>query len=224
MAKNKGSKHEVDGKDQETRRKLLKGIAGSVPVILTMANRPAFGQICTPSAAVSANPANPSGLDRHGDACTQGFSAGAWKTASGDGDGNLDDWHMAVAHPNPEYEASPQKNPKTKGQRATVSSHPATKFDEAFGFSSFGETLHDALLTGNQSKGATPLQRQAAAALLNARYNENTGAFPGYMSSTDVKLLYEAAYNGWSSYTNASGYIVDISSLDVTEFFRRTTR
>ncbi len=62
----------------DSRRRLIKGVAGATPLLMTVASRPVLGAQCTPSAWVSGN------LSDHGHekmSCG-GRSPGYWKTAA----------------------------------------------------------------------------------------------------------------------------------------------
>ncbi len=57
------------------RRRVIRGIAGTAPVLLTVASRPALGAACTPSGFLSGN------LSHHHDkGVCNGRSPGYWKT------------------------------------------------------------------------------------------------------------------------------------------------
>lgn len=178
------------------RRFTRAGVAA--PIILTLANRPAFGAICTVSGFASFSPNNPSGVRHKVDGCG-GYSPVGWKNPdAGNGDGSREDWIAAG------YFANPRPNTNDPG---------GTLFVDVFGgtTSGFG-TLHDVLKNKSGS-----LEFHAVAALLNA------GFMPTYgLSKADVIGLYWLGATGTGSYTTASGTVINAKDINVKAFFEQT--
>lgn len=163
----------------EKRRSVLKKMGISIPAIITLSSRPAYGAgFCSLSGFASVNP---SGVLRHANQHCNGFSQGAWSTPySGDGV-----WPLGCI-PNPESENKLFPLHKLVGALQSTNTILAdriakgtTLFYSGQVFSSGSSnnwnvippgwpadlsfTLHDALLYGDE------LAREAAAAFLNAK-------------------------------------------------------
>jgi hypothetical protein len=182
--------------------------------LLALANRPAFGAICTPSGFVSYSPNNPSGVRHVTDGCG-GWSPGAWKTPdSGSGEGSREDWITAGAYANPRPGLECGDN--VIGNM-TPCDPAGTLFARVFVVGGSLGTLHDVLLNDPGS-----LEGHAVAAWLNARFNEATGRFPGYMNSLDVVGLYSTKVGGAESYTTVAGTVIPMLNFDLQAFFKQT--
>lgn len=213
------------GQTDRLSRRRFAGLGLATPVILTLANRPAFGAVCTLSGFTSYSPTNPSGV-RHVESSCGGLSPGAWRNPdAGNGDGSREQWIRAGYFPNPRQavsETSEDKVGKVKGGGklespdvsggAAYDDPPGTSFDEAFGLTGSGlGTMHDVLLNEPGT-----LAFHAVAALLNT-------SLLGYgLSKSDVIGLYQLGAGVISSYTTASGVVISHGDLDVQGFFEQT--
>lgn len=199
------------------RRSLLKKAAIGVPAVMALANKPAFGAVCSLSGFQSVNP---SGVIRHGGGCG-GISPGGWKEngyKSGNQDGNRNQWITAGFFPNPRVGGSMGYDTK-KGE---YPSDPAgTLFFAAIAFQGVSpsvpvlstDTLHDVLL-----KNPGSLEFHMISNFLNANYM-NWGNGDGKMSAVDIKGVY-LAYRGFNStYTTSGGTVINLDSLDLQAFF-----
>ena len=130
--------------DVEKRRRFIKGAGIAAPVIMALANRPAFGAVCTVSGFISVDPGNLSAAG-HVVASCGGKSPGYWKN-------NLGDWptgYVPVAGPG--------------------GTPPATIMSTAFGYS--GGLAASTLLSVLEGSGGTDpnnVYMHLVAALLNA--------------------------------------------------------
>lgn len=221
------STDERDGKDTQTKQHLIINrsrrsfakASGVVPVLLSLANRPAFGAICSPSGYASARPnggVNPSGT-RHVVGSCGGLSPGAWQTPY-DGDGT---WPSIFSPGGPNKKLIPNESEGLRNNTlyrtysngveqfkeigdtlldnpiqysgATLNS-TATTMEEAFGYSGLfaTESLYDVLQKGNDD----PYQTGAhlVAALLNAVMQAGQG-ITGVMTVADVIDMYTQLSN-----------------------------
>ncbi len=202
--------------DGQLSRRRFTGAGLAAPVILSLASRPAFGAICTPSGFVSYSPNNPSGVRHVVDGCG-GLSPGAWKNPyAGNGDGSFRDWLAAGYLPNDPDEQPPNAGAgnNTSGIRRYKRDNPGpyvpTLFTDAFGgYGPSGLSMHDVLLDLPGS-----LEFHAAATLLNA-----ASGIPGYMSPSTVINLYIASFTGTYS---SGGTTIDMSTFDLKAFFEQT--
>ncbi len=188
----------LDDSKLSRRRFTRAGLAA--PIILSMASKPAFGAVCSPSGFVSYSPDNPSGVRRHGTDGCGGLSPGAWRNPdAGRGDGSRGAWHYAGYYPNPRQNGELGGDP------------PGTLFVDVFGVHPEFGTLHDVLL---EKPGS--LEFHVVAALLNSR------TIPGYMSHDDVIGLYLATINGHASYTTTGGVTIQMHDFYLKEFIEQT--
>tara|TARA_R110000787_G_scaffold79212_1_gene173187 strand:- start:91 stop:717 length:627 start_codon:yes stop_codon:yes gene_type:complete len=193
-----GQEPGASGSDSHFSRRRFTGAGLAAPVILSLASRPAFGAVCSPSGFVSYSPNNPSGV-RHEVSGCGGISPGGWMhpdVGQGNSDGNRSQWYAAGYAPNPRNGNDPD----------------ATLFVDVFGVGSEWGTLHDAMLEYPGS-----LQFHAVAALLNASL-----PIPGYMSPVDVVGLYVAAYTGAPTYVTSGGALIQMADFDLKAFFDQT--
>ncbi len=219
---------ESDGQEQSReglsrRRFTLAGI--SIPAIAVLANRPAFGSsnaTCNPSGYISFHADNVSGAHHIEEGGCGGWSPGAWRNPyAGNGDGGYRFWRDADSlphHPDGAMDTGGGNN-----YRAVIEDYPdanqyeATLFDAALDYSFDSDlTLHEAMLGYPGS-----LEFHASAVYLNAKLNENTGAFPGYMSVADVRAVYASAKTGTVQYTSAGNEIL-FSEAQAKAFFEQT--
>lgn len=192
-----GSEAQAGGAGERLTRRRFTRAGLAAPVILTLANRPAFGAICTVSGFTSYSPNNPSGV-RHVVSGCGGYSPGAWKKPdAGNGDGSRSQWIAAGYHPNP---------------RPDTSDPAGTTFDAVFGTSSGYGTLHDVLKNRPGS-----LEFHAVAALLNAGY---MGSTYGLTTADVIGLYWLEALD--VPYTTASGSVIQPGDIDVKAFFEQT--
>ncbi|MEQ9395851.1 hypothetical protein [Haliea sp.] len=204
------------GADSQLSRRRFTGAGLAAPVILSLASRPAFGAVCTPSGFVSYSPNNPSGIRRHEAACG-GLSPGAWKTPdAGKGDGSRAQWLPFAPNPRQEGNASPaaksaEKSAKKSRSVDTFADPPGTLFFDVFGVNDHFGTLHDVLLERSGS-----LEFHVVAALLNST------TIPGYMATEDVIGLYRATFYGYSSYTTVKGATIRMDGFDLKAFIEQT--
>ena len=199
------------GADSQLSRRRFTGAGLAAPVILSLASRPAFGAVCTPSGFVSYSPNNPSGIRRHEAACG-GFSPGAWKTPdAGQGDGSRAQWLPFVPNPRQEDNASPGKSARRSRSVDTLADPPGTLFFDVFGVNDHFGTLHDVLLDRPGS-----LEFHVVAALLNST------TIPGYMATEDVIGLYLATINGYTTYTTVQGVTIPMGGFDLKAFIEQT--
>lgn len=197
-------------------RRRFTGAGVGVPVVLALANRPAFGAICTPSGFVSSSPENPSGVRHVVNGCG-GLSPGAWKNPdAGNGDGSRAQWIAAGYYPNPRQEGN--SSPGNSGNKGggpgnggggNYNDPPGTLFDTAFGTAYDLGTMHDVLLNMPGS-----LEFHAVAGLLNAH------TF-GYMEPYDFVGLYRAVKMG-APYTTLSGVEVFMTESQLKDFIEQT--
>lgn len=163
-----------------TRRRLLRGGLAAAPVLMTLANRPAFGANgATPSAFGSMNASRTDSVVQ-----ATGVSPGYWKT-------HTDSW------PSP-YRALGTSNVSTFG--ASSGTIPATLFDDVFSGGRYpGKTLLDILSPETKSFGANggdvAVARAMAAALLNAA----SGRTSDILNIDQVKAM-------WSEYVSKGYY------------------
>lgn len=202
-------------RDARLSRRRFTGAGLAVPVALSLANRPAFGAVCTPSGFVSNTPENPSGVRHVVNGCG-GLSPGAWKNPdAGNGDGSRADWIAAGYFPNPRQadEDGPGGGGKGGGPKnksfLDYSDPPGTPFHMAFGTAEDIGTMHDVLL---QRPGS--LEFHAVAGLLNA------STF-GYMEPYDFVGLYQAVKAGLP-YTTLSGVEVVMTESQLKDFIEQT--
>ena len=178
-----------------SRRGLLKKAAIGAPIVMVLANRPAYGAVCSISGFQSINP---SGVQTYTSSGCGGFSPGGWKNPDvghGNSDGNRSQWIIAGYYPNPRAGVSPPD-------------HTASIFSDVFGRNAPGfsstATLQDVLLNSPGS-----LEFHAIANLLNAGY------FADYrLSQADVIGLYNAWVSHLSTYTTTSGTVVQLSQIE----------
>jgi hypothetical protein len=198
-----------------SRRNLLKkGIVG-VPVVTLLANKPAFGAVCTLSGFQSVNP---SGVERHADEC-QGFSPGGWKENGYklNGDGNRNQWIAAGFYPNPRLSTS------YGYQGIQIQDPEGTLFFDAIAFQgafttcavSSTETLHDVLL---QNPGS--LEFHVIANFLNAHYF-GWGDGDGRMAAEDIVGVYFAYTNLDANYITVAGTSIDLNGFDLQAFLEQ---
>jgi hypothetical protein len=169
----------------------------AAPIILSLASRPAFGAVCSPSGFVSYSPDNPSGVRHVEDSC-HGISPGGWMhpdVGRGNSDGNRSQWYAAGYYPNPRDDKDPDP----------------TMFATVFGSGSEYGSLHDAMLNYPGS-----LQFHIVAALLNSK------TIPGYMSTHDVIGLYQAKVNGFATYTTSGGVSIPMDEFHLQAFLDQT--
>lgn len=198
-------------RERLTRRRFARaGVAA--PVIMMLANRPAFGAICTASGFASYSPNSPSGV-RHLVGGCGGLSPGAWRTPdAGNGDGSRQQWTAAGYNPNPRQDGNthPGRGNGNGGGGVTYNDPAGTLFDAVFGTTTGYGTLHDVLLNMSGS-----LEFHAVAALLNT-------SLAGYgLSKEDVIGLYWLGAYG-TPYETASGSILNPGDIDVKAFFDQT--
>ncbi len=168
----------------QSRRRLLRGGLAAAPVLMTLANRPAFGANgATPSAFGSMNASRTDSVVE-----ATGVSPGYWKTHTN-------------AWPSP-YRALPGGN--TAGLVAASAATSATLFDDVFPGGRFpGKTLLQILspestTTGNNG-GNVAVARAIAAALLNAA----SGRTSSILNVDQVKAMWvEFVDKGYYSPTN----------------------
>ncbi len=175
-------------------RRRFAGAGVAVPVVLSLANRPAFGAVCSPSGFVSASPENPSGI-RHHEAGCGGLSPIAWANPDANaGAGSRQQWIAAGYFPNPREESDDPLG---------------TLFDEAFDTALGVGTMQDVLLSHPNS-----LESHAVAGLLNAE------TF-GFMKPYDFVGLYRAVRAG-KSFTTSSGVEVTMNEFQLQTFIEQT--
>jgi hypothetical protein len=207
-------------------RRRFTGAGIAVPAILTLANRPAFGAICTPSGFVSYDGgANPSGV-RHTNQRCGGYSPGAWKNPYIGGDGSFQQW-LAAGQWQAEDRFLPN-HPQSENAGAIAggfnfgtfnstygnkNNYQPTLFNDAFGYAILGGTtsMHDVLLNFPGS-----LEFHAVAALLNGGLNLS-GL---YMDPQDVIDLYLAVKFGNPYVKN--GVSLEMSESELKAFFEQT--
>lgn len=168
----------------QSRRRLLCGGLAAAPVLMTLANRPAFGANgATPSAFGSMNASRTDSVVE-----ATGVSPGYWKT-------HTDTW------PSP-YRALPGGN--TAGFASTSVVSAPTLFDDVFPGGRFpGKTLLQILspeqsVTGNNG-GNVAVARAVTAALLNAA----SGRTSSILNMDQVKAIWVEFINkGYYSPTN----------------------
>ncbi|MEQ9462700.1 MAG: hypothetical protein RJQ10_03495 [Haliea sp.] len=207
--------HGTGSSDSQLSRRRFTGAGLAAPVILSLASRPAFGAVCTPSGFVSYAPNNPSGLRRHEAACG-GFSPGAWKTPdSGNGDGSRAQWLPFAPNPRQGGNSSPGNSGRNKNKKSgggdAFTDPPGTLFFDVFGVNDHFGTLHDVLLDRPGS-----LEFHVVAALLNST------TIPGYMATDDVIGLYLATIYGYPSYTTVKGGVIPLAGFDLKAFIEQT--
>jgi len=201
---------------KNSRRSLLKKTIIGVPVVMTLANKPAFGAVCSLSGFQSVNP---SGVDRHDRGCG-GISPGGWKENGykTNGDGNRNQWSAAGFDPNPRVLTST----KYKGQHGIYPDDlPGTLFFDPSAFAGATptitvlatETLHDVLL-----KGTGTLEFHAIANFLNAHYF-GWGNGDGRMPAGDIRGVYLAYTSNAPTYTTSGGTIIDLNNFNLQDFF-----
>jgi len=199
-----------------SRRSLIKKTIIGVPVVMTLANKPAFGAVCSLSGFQSVNP---SGVGRHDQGCG-GISPGGWKENGykTNGDGNRNQWLAINFYPNPRIATSY----KYKGNFGIHAGDPlGTLFfaPAAFGGASptvsvsATDTLHDVLL-----KNPGSLEFHAISNLFNALYF-GWGNGDGKMSAADIKGVYFAYTDGDATYITTGGTSIDLTTLDLQAFF-----
>jgi len=199
-----------------SRRSLLKKTIIGVPVVITLANKPAFGAVCSLSGFQSVNP---SGVDRHDGGCG-GISPGGWKEngyKTGNQDGNRNQWIAAGFYPNPRIATSLGYN-ANKGIH--VGDAAGTLFFAAIAFQGvtptvdvlFDDTLHDVLL-----KNPGSLEFHVISNFLNANYYD-WGNGDGKMLAADIVGVYFAYTNGDATYITVGGTSIDLSIFDLQAF------
>lgn len=175
---NKEAEGSVEERARDSRRRLIRGGLAAAPVLMTLANRPAFGANgATPSAFGSINASRPdTGVE------ISGRSPGYWKN------------HTNVW-------PAPFKAVSTEGPGGAA----ATKFDDVFTGSRFpGLTLLDVIspekkLAASGNGGDTAVARCCVAALLNAA----SGKTIGVLDIDQVKIIWtEFVSKGYFSPTH----------------------
>jgi hypothetical protein len=198
-----------------SRRSLLKKTIIGVPVVMTLANKPAFGAICSISGFQSVNP---SGVGDNG-GCG-GISPGGWKEngyKSGNQDGNRNQWIAAGFYPNPRVGVSYQY----KGKKESSDDPAGTLFFAAIAFQgvsptvevSATDTLHDVLL-----KNPGSLEFHVISNFLNAHYF-GWGNGDGKILADDIRGVYFAYTSSASTYTTVGGTTIDLTGFDLQDFF-----
>ncbi|NQY62241.1 MAG: hypothetical protein HRT38_00750 [Alteromonadaceae bacterium] len=194
-----------------SRRGLFKKAAIGVPIVMTLANRPAYGAVCSISGFQSVNP---SGVKIIDGSCG-GFSPRGWThpdEGGGATDGSRKDWYDAGYNPNPRIsEESGRKKKRKKARTSNATGDPlGTLFSDrrAFGKRAPGypsdATLHDILIAGNGT-----LVWHAIANFLNA------GLFVNYrLSQLDVVGLYWAYVDLDDEYTTDSGTVINMAIVE----------
>lgn len=210
-----------------SRRKFLTKAGVVAPVMLTMANKPAFGAtVCNISGFTSVTP---SGMKRHTMQSCGGYSHGAWKNpdnGNGNGDGNRQHWYDAGIAPeprersnhpdwtgNPKF-ATPPGVPIISDVSKKRQDPPATMFSDVFVHMAGDSRTFEEVIEANGS-----LDQFAAQTLLNALYFGWSG---DKISPEDVILLHEAHVNGRTSFRNHAGSTVSIVGIDVKAFYEST--
>lgn len=199
-----------------SRRSLLKKTIIGVPVVMTLANKPAFGAVCSLSGFQSVNP---SGVAHYVQGCG-GISPGGWKEngyKTGNQGGNRDQWIAAGFYPNPRIAASLGYKKETQ----YPSDEDGTLFFAGNAFQGVSptvpvavtDTLHDVLL-----KNPGSLEFHMIANFLNAHYF-GWGAGDGKMPADDIRGVYFAYTNMDPTYTTTGGTIIDLDNFDLQAFF-----
>jgi hypothetical protein len=165
----------------QSRRRLLKGGMAAAPVLMTLANRPAFGANgATPSAFGSMNASRTDEVNT-----PTGRSPGYWKN-------HTDAW------PSP-YRALSISNAQSSSNAHATAATSATLFNDVFiggrypGVTLF-EILSPELKAAGSNGGDVAVARAVAAALLNAA----SGRTEGVLDVDQVKAM-------WAEYVN-KGY------------------
>lgn len=200
-----------------SRRSLLKKTIIGVPVVMTLANKPAFGAVCSISGFQSVNP---SGVGRHEQGCG-GISPGGWKEngykVKGEPDGGRAEWLAAGFFPNPRVLTSTDY----KGNFGIYPDDPAgTLFYDPTTFLGANpkitvlptETLHDVLL-----KGTGTLEFHVISNFLNAHYF-GWGNGDGRMPANDIRDIYIAYTSYAPTYTSSGGTTIDLNAFDLQAF------
>jgi len=176
--KNDLSKIDDESSSVNKKRRSLTKTGLAAPVIMCLANRPAFGAVCTVSGFISATPGDLSSQRHVVDSCG-GFSPGAWCTPyNGDGSWLEITWDTLVwtpGGPETKLKISVHGVNEGLGNRSITRfpSDPAgTTMATAFGYNGYlgSESMYDVLWMGGT---ADPEQFGAhiVAALLNAAKN-----------------------------------------------------
>jgi hypothetical protein len=198
------------------RRSLLKKAVIGVPAVMALANKPAFGAVCTLSGFQSVNP---SGVVRHQGGCG-GISPGAWKENGykvGNMDGCRTRWIDAGYFPNPRVSSSYDYNKSEQ----FPDDDPGTLFFTVFpGITpsvtiGVNNTLHDVLLMNPGS-----LEFHVISNLLNSLYF-GWGNGDGKMLTADIIGIYEAYQDGSTTYISVGGTSVDLSTFDLQYFLEQ---
>jgi len=209
MIENK-QKSDMNLTKQTSRRSLFKKAAIGIPVVLTLANRPAYGAICSISGFQSVNP---SGVQLNTGSGCGGFSPGGWKhpdNGQGATDANRSDWEAAGCNPNPREDiAATYTGSGTINKPAVTFNDPAgTTFNYIFNRTAPGfaldTTMHDILLNNEGS-----LASHAIANYLNSM------AFTGYrLTGYDVVGLYCAWVDNTDTFTTSAGTVVTLENIE----------
>ena len=205
----------LENKKQDSRRSLLKKAAIGAPVVMSLANKPAFGAVCSLSGFQSVNP---SGVGRHGDGCG-GISPGGWKQNGykTNGDGNRNEWLATGTSPNPRVAGSHKYNTNFGHFPADG---PGTLFFDIFPDANptvsvlLNETLHDVLLRNPGS-----LEFHVISNYLNSIKFSWGNPGTGKVAAFDVVGIYEAFTNNEMSYTTISGNTLNLTGFDLHSFF-----
>lgn len=202
-----------------SRRSLLRKTIIGVPVVLTLANKPAFGAVCSLSGFQSVNP---SGVGRHGGGCG-GVSPGGWKQngyKTGNQDGNRNMWIDAGFFPNPRISSSLSYNTN----HGIHTGDPAgTLFFASIAFQginpsvsvSGSDTLHDVLL-----KNPGSLEFHVISNFLNANYF-GWGNNDGKMAAEEIRGIYKAYTRMDPTYTTMSGTTINLDTFNLQDFLEQ---
>jgi hypothetical protein len=183
----------------EKRRRFIKGAGIAAPVIMALANRPAFGAVCTVSGFISVDPGNVSAQGHVVQSCSTGLTPGAYQTpysGAGKWSGKCGPGGKTRAiHP----EGEGKRTPPTQG----------TLMKDGFGFDGLlkDKTMYDVLwLSGN----GDPYQLCAhlVAALLNAQ----GGLYINGLTEAEVKDMYKQM-SQTGKYQAAPGVLWDEPTL-----------
>jgi hypothetical protein len=160
----------------EKRRRFIKGAGIAAPVIMALANRPAFGAVCTVSGFISVDPGNVSAQGHVVSVCG-GRSPGKYKNPY-NGSGS---WPSGYNPGGPTSAVNPegyQKRPTPAG----------TLMKEGFGYDGLLKdmTMYDVLWVN----GATD-PNQLYAHLVAALFNALNGLYVNGLTETEIKDMYQ---------------------------------
>ncbi len=218
----KGSSDQAQAPKQPSKRKLIKGLAVSAPVLISLAHRPAFGQICTLSGFGSIQAGTH--LSHHPNYETtpcNTYSHGGWKTVlSGD-----PDW-IIVSPITPftkfSYVFGP-KPPKIKTKKAVswgdnITDAEFTELAQAFlGGATYTPDDNDPILLEVLTNGQV-LSREICNAFLNATFAAKQGI--PYFSVVQIIDLWNTGQA-----TTASGELIPPSPMsdnDLVDLLKET--